>query len=636
MTTDTAGRITFLNPVASALSSWKPQEALGRPVQKVFQIINEETREPAEDVVGQVLGEGCVVTQTDHTALVTRDGSKIPIEGSAAPITDSSGNLLGAVLVFHDVMERRRTQDALRKSEERYRNLFVTMAEGFALHELICDAEGRPADYRFLEVNPAFERLTGLQSIEVLGHTIREVIPGIESIWIERYGKVALTGEPDQFEAWSDVLGRWYEVRVSQSEPGRFAVVFLDITHRRQAEEALLESQRDLNRAQAVAHIGSWRLDVRRNELFWSDETHRIFGIARGTPLSYETFLAAIHPEDREVVDGRWQAALRGDRYDLEHRIVVGDRIKWVRQRAELEFDNEGGLLGAFGTVQDITGRKGMEIELRRARDELELRVRERTDELAQALGDSKTYAARLELLNQELQEFAFVASHDLAEPLRKIQTFGERLRTKCEMSLGEEGCDYLLRMESAANRMQVLLASLLAYSRVTTQANPLRETDLGRVAQEVLSDLEIPIEISGGHVEIGSLPLVRADSAQMYQLLQNLIHNALKYSSKDEPLVRVYGHAANNVAEIFVEDNGIGFDEKYLDRIFKPFQRLHGRNSEYEGTGMGLAICRKIVERHGGTITAKSVPGKGSTFIVTLPVKQRSGKADQPQLSRA
>jgi signal transduction histidine kinase len=176
--------------------------------------------------------------------------------------------------------------------------------------------------------------------------------------------------------------------------------------------------------------------------------------------------------------------------------------------------------------------------------------------------------------------------------------------------------------MESAAGRMQVLLSSLLDYSRVSTRANPLMETDLISVAQEVVSDLEIQIEISGGRVEIGSLPQIRADSAQMHQLLQNLIRNALKYSRKDEkPVIRVHGHAGNGIAEIFVEDNGIGFDEKYLDRIFKPFQRLHGRTSEYEGTGMGLAICRKIVERHGGTITARSAQGEGSTFIVTLPL---------------
>jgi signal transduction histidine kinase len=264
--------------------------------------------------------------------------------------------------------------------------------------------------------------------------------------------------------------------------------------------------------------------------------------------------------------------------------------------------------------------------DLKRYRDELELRVEDRTHQLQQANEELQAYAARLEFLNAELQEFAFVASHDLQEPLRKIQSFATRLKSKCESSLGEDGCDYLSRMESAANRMSVLLSDLLNYSRVTTRANPFIPLDLSGVAELVTSDLEVLIEDTRARVEIDDLPVIEADESQMRQLLQNLISNALKYRREDEvPVVNVYSRAENGVCRLIVEDNGIGFDEKYLDRIFKPFQRLHGRTSKYDGTGMGLAICRKIVERHGGTITALSSPGGGSTFIATLPVKQAS-----------
>ena len=254
--------------------------------------------------------------------------------------------------------------------------------------------------------------------------------------------------------------------------------------------------------------------------------------------------------------------------------------------------------------------------QLRKAKDELETRVLERTTELERS--------------NQELQDFAFVASHDLQEPLRKVQTFGDLLIRKFAPSLEAEGRDYIKRMQNATARMQKLLESLLSYSRVTTKAEPFMRTDLGRSVQGAVSNLEIMIKERGAAVNVEALPNIEVDRTQMIQLFQNLVANALKFQYENEtPRVRIYSQNAKNskagnkmLYEICVQDNGIGFDEKYLDKIFLPFQRLHGRGS-YEGVGMGLAICKKIVERHGGEITAKSELGKGATFIVTLPEKQ-------------
>jgi PAS domain S-box-containing protein len=229
---------------------------------------------------------------------------------------------------------------------------------------------------------------------------------------------------------------------------------------------------------------------------------------------------------------------------------------------------------------------------------------------------------------NAELEQFAFVASHDLQEPLRKIQAFGDRLKMKCAAVVPEEGRDYLERMQNAAARMQTLIYDLLMFSRVISRTEPFEAVDLKRVAQEVIGDLELRIEKTGGRVEVGELPTIEADASQMRQLLLNLLGNALKFHAPDQaPVVRVAGRRLESAegparCELTVADNGIGFDEKYLDRIFVVFQRLHGRQ-EYEGTGIGLAVCRRITERHGGTITARSTPGKGATFIVTLPVRQ-------------
>ena len=238
--------------------------------------------------------------------------------------------------------------------------------------------------------------------------------------------------------------------------------------------------------------------------------------------------------------------------------------------------------------------------------------------------------AAELTRSNAELEQFAFVASHDLQEPLRKIRAFGDRLKMKCAAILAPESADYLDRMQNAAARMQTLINDLLTFSRVISRTEPFVTVDLAQVTREVLSDLEVRIEKTGATVEVNNLPKIQADPMQMRQLIQNLIGNALKFHLPEaKPKVKVNGQILTNgspddpICQFTVQDNGIGFDEKYIDKIFAVFQRLHGRQ-EYEGTGIGLAVCRRIVDRHKGNITAKSKPGQGATFTVQLPVRSR------------
>jgi light-regulated signal transduction histidine kinase (bacteriophytochrome) len=235
------------------------------------------------------------------------------------------------------------------------------------------------------------------------------------------------------------------------------------------------------------------------------------------------------------------------------------------------------------------------------------------------ALGQRARELARS---NAELEQFASIASHDLQEPLRKVQTFAEQVRVREHDQISEQGRDYLDRMSSAARRMQDLIDDLLRFSRVTTNTRPFAAVDLAETARAVSADLEAVIDESGATVELGELPTVDADPVQMRQLLQNLLSNALKFHREgDAPHVKVTGRVEGRLAEIAVSDDGIGFDERYAQRIFRVFERLHGRGA-YPGTGIGLALCRKIVERHGGTITATSAPGEGATFLVTLPVE--------------
>jgi two-component system sensor kinase FixL len=244
-----------------------------------------------------------------------------------------------------------------------------------------------------------------------------------------------------------------------------------------------------------------------------------------------------------------------------------------------------------------------------------------------------RRYANELERSNMELQDFAYVSSHDLQEPLRKIQAFGDRLKSKEAETLSVQGKDYIDRMLNAASRMQNLINDLLAFSRVTTKAQPFSKVNLNEILEGVLSDLEVTISQTNARIEAEKLPVIEAEPIQMRQLFQNLIANAIKFRKADtQPHIRIYTRQIQRKAhliatpgdqllEINFEDNGIGFDEKYLDKIFNVFQRLEGQ--KYEGSGIGLAICRKIAIRHGGNITARSQPGQGSTFIVTLATKQ-------------
>jgi light-regulated signal transduction histidine kinase (bacteriophytochrome) len=231
-------------------------------------------------------------------------------------------------------------------------------------------------------------------------------------------------------------------------------------------------------------------------------------------------------------------------------------------------------------------------------------------------------YTEQLWRSNQALEDFAFIASHDLREPLRKIQLFGDRLHSRYSQELGPQGQDYITRMQQAARRMQEMLDGMLAYARITSQGQPFTQIDLLQVVGEVLSDLEARLVQTGGQVEVDPLPTIEADPLQMRQLFQNLLGNALKFHRPETPpRVRISGSPpGEKTITLAIADNGIGFEEQEAAQLFQPFHRLHGK-SEYEGTGMGLAICRKIVERHGGSIHVNSQPGQGTTFHVTFPI---------------
>lgn len=366
-----------------------------------------------------------------------------------------------------------------------------------------------------------------------------------------------------------------------------------------------------------------------------------ILGYSR-EELLHTTFQAITSPQDLEENVVHVKKLLAGEitTYTTEKRYLKkeGSSI-WIHLTASLARDEANNPHYFITVIEDIDARKQLELQLAREKERLqdlnanlESMVAQRTEALNQASQVLSQNNAELQRSNQELQDFAYVASHDLQEPLRKIQAFGNLLEEEYGAALGE-GKMYVDRMRNASTRMRTLIQDLLTFSRVTTKAQPFVPVDLNEVVHDVIDDLEARLQSTQGTVEVATLPTVDADPHQMYQLFQNLIGNALKFHRPNTPpLVKVYATMQSDPVEalaqtdpayiISVEDNGIGFDEKYLDRIFTMFQRLHGKN-DYEGTGIGLAVVRKIVERHNGAITATSAEGKGATFLVTLPGTQ-------------
>jgi signal transduction histidine kinase len=304
------------------------------------------------------------------------------------------------------------------------------------------------------------------------------------------------------------------------------------------------------------------------------------------------------------------------------------------------------GAVGYWLVLRELQTRERSAADLSRLNEGLEARVRERTAAISDANAalraeiedrqraeeQARHFAAELQNSNRALEQFASVASHDLQEPLRKIQAFGDRLATGYRDQLGERGQDYIDRMRAAAARMRKLIDDLLSYSRVATRGQPFQTVNLQQVAREVLDDLDERVRQTGGQVDVGELPTLSADPLQMRQLLQNLVANGLKFHRPDTPprvclSARLEQQGGENPSVgdrwvISVCDNGVGFEPVYAERIFDLFQRLHGRD-QYEGTGMGLAICKKIAERHGGSIAAHGAPGQGARFDVTLPADQ-------------
>jgi PAS domain S-box-containing protein len=497
-----------------------------------------------------------------------------------------------------------RVQAELEAARKRYADLYHFAPAGY------CTLDGKG---RILEANQTLAELLGVELEKLLQQNLTEYVEHADQDEFYLHRQRVYADHPPQVDVirmvrqgGDSIFVRLESVRAHDEET-RLSVMLSDISEQKRAEDGNRAIEERLKLATEAGNIGIWEWDFVQGELSWDTRCKAIFGLPLEMVMNLPVFLNAIHPDDRDIMERLVPDKLVAAKiYESEYRVIWPDGSQhWVLDIGQGSFDETGKPTRMTGIVMDITRQKLQEKKL-------------------------IDNAAELEKLNREIQDFAFIASHDMQEPLRKIRTFGSLLlQGKTGRQIADDEQDYLIRMDNAAVRLQMMLEGLLAYSRITTKAQPYARVNLSQIVSEVRAGLELRLHQTKGEVELGELPEVEADPHQMRLLFHSLIDNALKFTRPGVvPQVKVTAIPASlngdnpQTIQVLVEDNGIGLDMAHAGQLFQPFHRLVGR-SAYDGAGIGLAIARKIVERHAGQITVQSTPGQGSTFIVTLPVKQ-------------
>jgi PAS domain S-box-containing protein len=472
--TDMSGRILAANKAFA--------DMLGYSLDELTQLTHQQVTpakwyEAEENIMRQqVMTRG--YSDEYEKEYVCKDGNAVPVSLAVWLILDEHDKPSGMWAIVRDITERKLAQSALKESEEKYRDLFTNISSGYAFCQMVFDDENRPVDFIYIEVNDAFQRLTGLKKSDVVGKRVTEAIPTIKQAnpeVIPAYGRVVQTGEPAVFEVFFRPLQIWLSVRAYRPREGYFVAIFDNVTEHKNAEQALMN----------------------------------------------------------------------------------------------------------------------------------------RTGQLEDA--------------NSELQQFAYVVSHDLREPLRMITSFAQSLEKRYKNRLDKSADEYIDFIVDGTARMQSLIDDILAYSRVGTRGAPFESVDMEKIFKDAVTNLKITIDESKTQITHEPLPVVYGDPSQLTQVMQNLLSNAIKFHQQGQaPIVHVSAELGMNEWMFSVQDNGIGIDNELFGKLFTLFQRLNPQD-KYPGSGVGLAVSKRVMQRHGGRIWVKSQPGKGSTFYFGLPYQSRT-----------
>ena len=569
--TDLKGNIVEMNKGALHLHGFSSRnEVVGRSGQE---LIAEKDRGRALQRWVNNLEKGIFSDISDHYTLLKADGTTFEAAVSEAVLRDKHGNPEGFISISRDITERKRAEEALRDSEEKLRTMFESIHDAIE----VMDLEGR-----LTEVNEAAVRLLGfnnkkemigLKAVDFVAERDRDTALQLTKKIFKQGGGgtleyTLLTRDGKEVEAEFSVT----VLKDRNGKPIGFIGVSRDITQRRQMQEELRESGDKLRIMFESTSDGIIVLDTKLTVVEVNDAAVRIFGHKSKDEMVGKPGLEYMQspPEGEEI---------KGPQVDIS--------VSQLR-------DKHGNLSGFISIARDVTMRRRMEQKLK------------------EAVEDFKRS-------NRDLEQFAYVASHDLQEPLRMVSSYTQLLKRRYGGKLGQDADEFIEFAVDGANRMQGMIQALLAYSRVGTRGNPFVPTEGETLVEKTLLNLKAAIEDSKAVITHDPMPTLSVDGIQIIQLLQNLIGNAIKFRGAEPPKIHVGLEDKDEDWLLYVRDNGIGLDMEFKERIFVIFQRLHTKG-EYPGTGIGLAVCKRIVERHGGRIWVESEPGKGTTFFFTIP----------------
>jgi PAS domain S-box-containing protein len=587
------GRFSYLNAKMCDMLGYSSEEILGRKGLKFISAGQKDKVFKTRDILKHS-------SLSEEFKFVRKDGTILWTSCNASPIYDKNGIHIANLAMHTDITQRKRTEEELFRSNERFKTAFDEGAIAMAITSL---------NGELLKVNRAFCELTGYSEQDLSGIGFQKLTyPDDLATNLTGFNEI-LTGGKSSFRMEKRYIRKdgeiiWVDISTAPVRDQFGNIEYMvthiqDINERKKSENELRYSREKLDIALESGHIGIWERDLRSDKMVWDKRMENIFNLEHGTFRGdYSAFEELINEEDLPHYRKALRIALEyGSLFETifrtNHRTGIS---KHISTKAIVNKDDKGTPISLSGICFDVTGMKeGAEKDILKLNEEL-LRS------------------------NRELESFAYVASHDLQEPLRMVASFTQMLSQRYGDKLDENAREYIKYAVDGSKRMYDLINGLLAYSRIQTKGKEFSDVDMASVFDKVTYNLGLVLEDKKVKIRKNELPVVFADESQMIQLVQNLFENALKFN-KSKPVIDFSSTDKGDCYEFSVRDNGIGIESQYFERIFKIFQQLMPKD-EYEGTGIGLAICRRITERHNGKIWVESVPGKGSSFFFTIPKK--------------